>query len=458
MLNKLVPGDVRVGRLFDGVDDNVPDQAAALHFHDRWGTEVAVPYYFDGDTGRNPQYAKTRDWFKVNGGNLPKTLIFEDDKGYVTLTGVHSAGFSGAVNVVGRCRAQAAIFEKPIAYQEEYSAREFLSCIDGLSEFALFVPVEYSQQRGKSGSYTTTVTIEARDSVEWAANGYEYAIQSNVSWSATQGRRFVVEDSSPFIRTVSESGSTLSDHLAAHRPVRALLSLVYGQKLAWRSHKLLDEVFPLWTLDGKGHGPHPVDVLMSATAEQHRAPSPDQGAFAFPAFRLRDAGPEGMKKWVELYSDEVFRQAVQPAVEVINGASRFLEPQLMMLAISLDRFGYFRFGDGRRRSMPEHILECLEAANVDWPHIGSRSGLAQAISNVNNDLKHPDRESYPDVDIMAGVKEIAEIVVRSQVFDLIGLEGELRSDFMAGSDAQNAAGILERAGVSITGDGEFVRL
>lgn len=457
MANKLGPGDVRVGRVFDGIDDAVPDQAATLTFNGKQGAELAIPYYFESDGGPNPQYRKTREWFDFHDGSLPKTLIFEDDKGYVTFVGTRSAGCSGAGRVVGRVRAQAAIFERPRSHRDEYLVREFISNIDGLQEFARFSPIQHDQERGEDGHYRTTVVIDADESVEWEAGGFNYGLQSNVTWHGTPGRSFVIDDSNPYISTVSKSGATLADHLGAHWAVRALLSLVHGQRLAWRSHRLRDDEFPRWMMDGSDYGGYSVEVMMSSTVEQRRDPAPKPNALMFSMFRLHDLGPEGMRRWIELYADQVLKQAVQPAVEVINGASRFLEPQLMMLAISLDRFGYYRFNDKKRRAMYEHIARCLEAANLDWPQIGSRIGIAKAVSNVNNDLKHPNRESYPNTDVLAGVKELAEIIARLQLFDLLGVDDHLRQQFVTGNDVRNAVGIFEHAGVTVTDEGEFVR-
>lgn len=457
MANTLGPGDVRVGHLLDGVDDGFPDQSATLTFNEKRGAELTVPYLWETEGGPNPQYLKARRWFDINDGTLPETLIFQDDKGTVTLTDAHASGHSLGVAPVGRVRCQAAIFNRPRTYQDEYLVHEFISTIDGLEEFARFSPVTHSDEKTEAGRRRTTIVIDAAESVEWEASGFKYAIRSNVAWHGTPGRSFVIDDSSPFLSTTSDSGATLANHLEAQWAVRALLILVHGRPLAWRSHKIRDEEFPLWMMDGSDRGPYAVEVQMSNTVEQHRFPLPEANAFGLTPLRLNDLGADGMRKWIELYSDETFVHAVQPAVEVINGATRFLEPQLMMLAISLDRFGYFRFGDRKRRAMHEHILKCLDDANLDWPQIGSKTGIAKAISNMNNDLKHPDREAYPDTDALAGVTRLAEVIVRAQLFDLLGIENKLRERFLSYNDARNAVQIFTDAGITVTDDGELRR-
>lgn len=457
MTNTLEPGDVRVGRLFDGVDDAVPDQAATLTFDKQHGAELAVPYWFEREGSRNPQYLKAREWFDIDNTTLPRTLIFEDNRGYVTLTRTMSGGYSGMDASVGKVKAEAAIFAHPRSHKDEYLVREFMSNIDGLREFARFNPIRHEHEPGDNGRYQMTVALDANESVEWEVGDFKYKIQSNVAWHGVQGQSFVIEDANPYISTTSEGGATIADHLSAHWAVRGLLSLVFGHKLAWRSHKLKDDEFPFWMMNGSDRGAYPVEVQLRSTVAQHREPAPQEGDFVFGLFRLSDVGVVGMRKWIELYADEVFKQAVQPAAEVINGASRFLEPQLMMLAISLDRFGYYRFGDKKRRPMHEHIVKCLEAAGLDWPEIGSRIGIAKAISNVNNDLKHPDRESYPDTDVLAGVKELAEVVARAQLFDLLDVDDTHRQQFVTGNDVRNAVWIFEDANLTVTDDGAFVR-
>ncbi|NYF09773.1 hypothetical protein HDC94_000929 [Leifsonia sp. AK011] len=298
--------------------------------------------------------------------------------------------------------------------------------------------------------------MDASESVNWSACGFEYEIHANVSWSGQDGVSFDIHDNQPYLQTTTEGGATVYDHYQAQLPIRALLTLVHGRALAWRSHRLRDHEFPTWMLDGSDREPSAVEVVLEATVRQHRAEVPASSDFVFSAFGLNDLGPKGLTSWVELCRDDDFRRAVEPAVEVINGATRFLEPQLMMLAISLDRFGYFRFQDGNRRPMHDHINKCLEQAGLDWPEIGPRLGIAKAISNVNNDLKHPDRSDYPETDELAAITRLAELIVRMQLFDILGVSDELRAAFLRSNDALQAVQAFTTLGITVTLGGKFV--
>lgn len=456
--NQLAVGDVRVGHVFEGYDQPGPAQGATLTFDGR-GAELQVAYLVESEIGRAPrQFARANAWFDFNNSSLPKTLLFADSIGWVTLSGARVSGGSLGSIPSGRVRARSLIFGRPRMVLEDYSVAEMMSTIDGLDAFARFKPIKLSVEHKEDGGHRVEVVVDASESVSWNAGGFSYTIHANVSWTGQDGTSFEVLDGRPFLQTVREGGATIDEHYEAQFSIRALLVLVHGSRLSWRSHKIRDDQFPMWMLDGSDRGPSAVEVFYEPTVGQYRQDEPDSSNFVFSAFRLQDVGTAGLAKWIALYADEDFRRAVEPAVEVINGATKFLEPQLMMLAISLDRFGYFRFGDGKRRPMHEHIVKCLEEAGLDWPEIGSRSGIAKAIGNVNNDLKHPDRAKYPETDELAAITRIAEIVARCQIFDVLGIDPILRDNFVRSNVARHAVELFTNRGIVVTNEGYFARI
>lgn len=439
------------------METGLPVQSATLTFDAAQGAEIHIAYLREPPDSPNAQFARANAWFRRFGEDLPKTLVFMDDSGVVTLNGLRASHLSQGGYPLGRARASVAIFERPRELRDEYLVHELASTIDGLEEFTRFEPITHDVEYFPDGHHRTTVVVESVDSVEWAANGYAYAIKSNVSWAAQNGRYFRVVDSEPFILTKSEAGASPLDHLAAQWPIRSLLILIHGQPLAWRSHRLRDEQFPLWMMDGSARDPHFVEVQFQGTVAQHAAARPSSPHFSHPPLRLGEISPSALADWVALYNgNDVFEQAVQPAVEVLNGASRFLEPQLMMLAISLDRFGYFLYGDRRQRRIATHIEKCMDEAEIDWPSIGSRRGVALAIANANNDLKHPDRETSPPSRQLTALVELCKLIVRAQAFTLLGVDAEKRARFVSRSnDALNALQMFRDARLTIGDDGAF---
>lgn len=453
MTNELALGDIRVGHIDDGLGEG-PVQSGTLTFEEEQGAQLLVAYLRDAPDAAAPQFARTSTWFRFTGDSKPpKALLFFDSRGIVTLLDNRVGGASLGAYPLGRLRPQVIIFERPRAIKEEYRVRDFKSTIDGLEEFAGFRPIDFDSVSTGDG-YKTTIVIEPTERVEWEAGGFHYMIRANIAWAGRDGRRFEVVDSQPYVQTTSETGATPHEHLGAQWSVRALLTFLYGTKLAWRSHQLRDEEFPMWMLSGATRDPVFVDVYLAGTSKQHRWPEP--ASLQPSPVGLTDLGSEGMRKWVELYADEIFERAMQPAVEVLNDATTFLEPQLMMLAISLDRLGQFRHGDERRRGMWVNIEKCLVDAQLDWPQIGSRRGIAKAISNINNDLKHPGRPRYPGTDELAGAVYLSKIIIRAQMFDLLGLQDELKQSFLQSNDAQNAVAVFTRQGLRVDDEGKVI--
>lgn len=150
-----------------------------------------------------------------------------------------------------------------------------------------------------------------------------------------------------------------------------------------------------------------------------------------PMFALRDLGTVGLKCWYRLYDDPIFRRFVEPAVEVINGASRFREPQLIMAAMSLEAAGHYRDPHRRpRQRLEDQVRRCVAATGHDWSAIGTEKGIARAIAKTTNDLKHADRPNRPTGVELAVVTDLAKLIMRMQILDLLRIpgKGQLRTD------------------------------
>lgn len=442
-----VTGQVRVGQIVDAnVDDDRPLQSASLTFDERLGVQVLVPY-----VRGSAQFATADRWFNTTAP--PRSLLFFDDLGVVTLTGVRWRGHSGGSLGTGRLGADVAVFGQPRELRDEYRIRTLRSGIDGLEGFADFRPVQYEfPRRGDP----VVVTFDHSETVTWESNGFAYTVTADATWTGSEGTWFEAR-SAPFISTTHPEGATPQEHLRAHWAVRDLLLFAHGRKLAWRSHRIVDEEFPLWTMDGAAHGPDPVPTQFSGTVAEHVLPEPSSTSLAFPPLKLAALGASGLNRWTDLYSDDKFRRAVQPVAEVINGAATFLEPQLMMLAAALDYFGYYRFGDQVQRNMHLSIMKCLDDAELDWPTIGSHAGIASAITNLNNDLKHPDRERRPERGALASVAALARVMARAQIFDLLGVDPSLRKAFLASTDGRIPAETFKAYGLAIADDGTILQ-
>ncbi|MDO8122671.1 hypothetical protein Q6346_15285 [Isoptericola sp. b490] len=448
MTNALVPGEVRVGQLFTLAGrDGRPSLSAALTFDEKLGVRLLVPYVEGVD-----QFAEASEWFRST--KPPESLLFVDDRGVVTLVGVRWRGHGGPTYRTGTLSADLVIFGQPRKLKSEYAVRELRSRVDGLDGFASFSPIHYEFP---APGEPVVIALEESEAVTWRSAGFSYALTPGATWSGISGRQFEAQSSATLVTSRSRPALP-QEHLRAQWAVRDLLLIAHGKRLAWRSHQVVDEQFPVLTMDGRSHGPEPAIAQFVGTVGQHTLPEPPSTSLAFPVLNLRVVGRRGLKRWTDLYADELFRRAVQPTAEVINGAAGFLEPQLMMLASALDYFGYYRFGDGERRPMWASIQKCLDGPGLDWPQIGSREGIARAIANMDNDLKHPDRERRPAVDELACMVTLATVVARAQPFDLLGVEPGVVRQFIDSPDGHWPVEMWDHVGLKIGPHGELVRI
>lgn len=446
MTNSLSPGDLRSGQLVDGVE-GTPFQSCSLSYEPRIGPVLSIPYIRDVE-----QFSATTDWFE---GRTPPSLMFQDNLGTVTFTGLRRRSMTGDPLVLGRLRANVAIFGEPLELEPEYRIATMASKIDGLGNFASFNSIDSVVEATDQG-HRVIVTVEATENITCEHGGFQFTIRATTPWSATRGQSFEAH-AGAILETTSVQGATADEHLTAQWPIRSLLVLAYGTKLYWRRHHILDEKFPVRTIDGATHGPDECLVLLRRTVEDAEQPEHPHSSFAVPMFHLADLGQSGVSRWLSLYEDPVFRKAIEPAVEVINGASRFLEPQVLLAMLALDAMGYY-LDNARSRNVPlsVQIERCLVSANIDLGSIGTNSEIARAMANVNNDLKHPDRLQRPDPLQLNLVAKLSVAVMRLQLFSLLDLPDSSRTRFVGNRDVQDALDALVQADLSIDTNGRFI--
>lgn len=251
MTNELRPGQTRSGVLVDGQEDT-PYVACTLIYEEGNGPLIEAPY-----VPRDSSYSAAASWFKER-RPLP-VLLFQDPSGVVTLTGVRWRGDRGAEVAVGRLDANLAILSRPRELADEYRVRTVTSRIDGLHEFAGFESISTDHDR-VDGRWRTIVTMHATDEVRIERGEFTYTIRATVP--GTSSGIEVMARADAVIDTTTDAGATVDEHVVAQWPIRALLTLAFGIPLLWREHQLLDDQFPVWTLDGVAHDPMHVPLLL----------------------------------------------------------------------------------------------------------------------------------------------------------------------------------------------------
>ena len=448
MGNELALGQTRAGILVDG-QEGTPYLACTLAYENGQGSLLEVPY-----VPHDEQYATVVPWLRGS-TSPPVTMVFQDPKGIVTLNGVRWRGDRGADVSVGRLDARLTIFGRAREWADEYAVKTLISRIDGLHEFAGFESISSTHDR-PDGQWRTTVTVHAKDSLKVEHAGISFTIRATVPATASTVEFTALADA--VIETTTDDGATVDEHVVVQWPIRALLTLAFGVPLFWREHKLLDEQFPTWMLSGAAHEPVPVPLILRRTASDHEQDKVQWRDLATSMFRLSDLGPDGLARWLDFYADPLFRRAVEPAVEVLNGgAGNFLEPRLTLTMFALDALGHY-LDQERKQKVPlrDQIERCLAVPGVEWSKLGERAELAQAMAHVNNDLKHPDRGRRPDGVELSLAARLGLVIFRLQIAHLLELDRSLIQRFCALNPFINAIDAFEQNGVRIS-EGRFTR-
>lgn len=449
----LKPGEVRIGHILNATGGDFPAQVGVLTIDEEGRIELALPYLSEAHDEQNPQYAKTRQWSEKHDARIPGSLWFFDQKGWVTLVGFRWAGYSNTNNGsgTGYFYVRSAIFSRSRSIEDSYPISQFISTIDGLDSFGKFSPLKFNDDL-KEGVWHS-IEVPEEEVFEWQGGKFKYQISS--SFILRSGSKFELKNAPPRLTTTHEDGASLLDHLNAQLPIRALLILVYGTSLSWRSHSVLSDSFPIWGWDEPMEMQAPVEVLLFETAAEHLKSPVDAKDLSGALLRLSDLNAAQLERWVDLYADERFRRAVEPAVEVFNGATVFTEPQFMMLTISLEYFGYYLFNDGKRRTSAEFVQKALDSSGLEWPGIGSNVGIAEAIARVNNDLKHPNRESNPTTEELFGLIILAKAIARAQIYTFLDVDEKVKDDAYSYELSGHANEFFRSVGMRIEDDGTF---
>lgn len=334
-----------------------------------------------------------------------------------------------------------------------YSYRELRSRIDGLDEFVRARPVTL---RDPDEDGVTHLRIDKPPSTKWEHDGFTYELSALTPWELDGGEAFNVATHAT-ITTTREAGATGAEHLSAQWPVRALLLLLHGTSLAWRSHEIRDHQYPFMMMSGEEAGLAWTPIRLRRTDRDIYLPLATEQSVGLPLLHLQQLRAEGMQRWLQLYSDDAFARAVDPVVEVLNGASSFYEIRVLMTALGLDAMGYYHDPDYKHgRPIAEQIKRCVTFSGLDWSVVGSADGIGPFLARINNDLKHPDRDKRPDGLELYLADILATTLFRSQLAPLLELDHETQQGFATRKTFNDCVSAFQRNDTRLDATGQFI--
>ncbi|MFD4754423.1 hypothetical protein [Streptomyces sp. NPDC058426] len=410
-------GEAVTGMLVDGVEDT-PYVAASLHLDPESGARIEVPYI---DIPGTSQFEATTEWFHSR--RPPKNLLLTSLDGDVSLFDCHYAGHT--VNYprnigVGKLRpTYVVLHRRDEDLNTPLQVREVKSQIDGLIEWTGFTSIK-RRNESNDARLIKKVIYEVANSnhVTWRQNSATMTLKSD--WLINPNTYSITLNDGVSLTSSYDEPQSIDVHLTEHRKVAALLSFIFGCAIYFRSHELRDPAFTNKTLSGRVIEQPFFQFLSRNTVREHGRPKPRPGSLRHPLASLERLNQNGLEEWSYRYDD--WSRFIHPAVSALNRPGAILENLVVNAAMSMEAAGNLigevaeespTLRSNGKPTTATYMYRCLIRTGWDWSEIGaSPVGLARAIANNYNTIKHFDRGHFPDPVETHLVSSLTALVVR----------------------------------------------
>jgi hypothetical protein len=438
--------DSIAGLLVDG-DPDSPYVGGTLRMLRGRGVEVQVPYL---SSHRSAQFASVDTWFSQQ--TPPKNMELYTPNGTLSLFDVtwggHSENWGGVAASIGTLRpSEAVLRERDGDLAEPLEFRTLQSRLDGLSIWARAQAIMSDSTTDEEGRVqSVTYTLNGDELVAWDQGPLRMSLTS--TWTtdpqtdgyaaSNQLQDFVVLRSH-----VRDEGVVLPfwDHFVEHRKLATLLVFLFGRSISFREHHLQDERFAARMMGGTVYN-HPFyEVVSRHTYRDREAPVPTKEALGRPLAYLPQIGAEGLAKWSEAY--DAWNRFILPSSGVLGRTRPFIEDIVISTSMSIEAAGAIlgrqagedELWNGRGRTPTKvNAYRCLQYLELPLEVLGDRVGLAIAIANNYNDVKHYDRGDFPEHGATFLVSRLNRLIVRLIALSLADANGALLLPYRNGSE------------------------
>jgi len=104
------------------------------------------------------------------------------------------------------------------------------------------------------------------------------------------------------------------------------------------------------------------------------------------------------------------------------------------------------------------VYRVLHHLALNWGEVGSEIGLARAVANNYNDVKHADRGDFPDNDATFLVSRVNRLVVRLLALTLTGRGDELLEPYRTGGEMWSIKEDFRLNHLGVNEDGSWNRV
>lgn len=469
-VDRLEFGDSLSGLLSDGID-GTPYVGATLRMTKDKGVVVEVPYLPSLDV---EQFDHVRAWL---GSRTPPTnMLFLTHHGAVALFDIawsgHAETWGGSSTSVGSLRPALTVLRRRAAdLSAPLVMKELHSRIDGLNKWSGLSSVNTeSQTDDRSRVQSVTMALASSETLTWrqgfatlsASAGWEYSPENDGS-----NRSITVHDNVAIASTFASGAVPFWDHFVEHRKVASLMVFMFGRQLSFRKHALRDDLFATRAGDGRVIGNPLIEVASRNSYRERISKVPSVQELGNPIAGLYEIGADGLESWANNY--ELWKRFVLPSANILGRDGAYIEDVIISTSMSMEAAGgiigerpgeretYTR-GRAARPTTATYVYRCLDLLSIRWPErLGSNVGLARAVANAYNDVKHFDRGDFPDHDEAHVVSQVSEMIVRLVALHVAGRGEELLAPYRETEMLYKILQMVDEYRLKVDDNGHWVR-
>jgi hypothetical protein len=461
-IKSLTPGDSLAGIMIDGVE-GTPYVVGNLLFNEGRGIRVEVPYFEYVSTG---QFDSAKKWFSEQ--VPPKNVLFVSNDGVLTLFDCRFSGYSakpGLGIALGKIApAEVVLKQREGDLGDPLTVKTIRSHFDGLAEWTNFSSIKDERVVDKSNLVKKVVVeIETTQSITWWQGAAKMTL--SIDWSAKSPGGGYLVDEVVYLESTFRDPRPISAHLNEHRKVKTLVALVHGVMVYYRKHFVRDKRFPERAMSGKLRHFSFCELISQDTVQEYRRAKPDSKMLGEPLASAIEVGGPALRDWAERFED--WERFIYPALSSMNAKEVGLENSVVNASMAIEAAGNIigpasgereTYSGANRPTTATFAFRCLSKTGVSCVGMAnSRIGLAKAMANNYNTIKHYDRGQFPKPEETFLVQKVATLVVRLLALDLAGVDAEQSHfSFRKEREFSNARSSFNAFGLFVDRAGKFV--
>jgi hypothetical protein len=467
-MSRLEFGDSLAGLLVDGVKET-PYTGGTLKMQAADGVVIEVPYV------RGDQFEHVETWFRKQ--SPPSNMRLITHEGTIDLFEVRWNGHS---ETTGRRASQGTLRPRETVLHPRDGAPSdplvvttVRSRIDGLNQWIRESSLSQIRHDDADGRLQKLdIEIQRVIAAEWLQN--DAAMILHTDWSVHEqedayDRGSFITDNFVLESEFRDGARPFRDHLAEHRKVVNLLVFMFDNAIAFREHKVRHERFTeRYGSTGKVYN-HPfVELISSATVRERNRPIPDKDKLARPLAHLVQLGPDGLRTWAAEY--DKWERFIIPSVSALGRSDAFAEEIVTSTSMSIEVAGELlkkqpgenaTYSDAGNTTTATNVYRCLHALGIKWgDYVESDAGLARAIANNYNGVKHYDskkRFNLPAGEESIVVSRVNSLVVRLLALRLTGTIDKVLNEYRNGNGLWPIEQQFQAYGLRVLNDGSWER-